>query len=71
MYKSLLRERPLRTLPYRDSSVQSSTKRPESCTNARLFVTKTASMLTACEPIRRSSGASTLPSRWVTARAGP
>ena len=48
-------------LPYRDSSVQSSTDRPGSCAKARLLVTSTASMLMACAPIRRSIGASALP----------
>ena len=58
-------------LLYRDCSVQSSIGRPGSCANARSFVTRMAWMLKACEPIRRSIGASTLPSRWVAARAGP
>ena len=36
-------------------SVQSSTERPGSCAKARSLVTRTVSILRACEPIRRSA----------------
>ena len=45
------KEQPECGVPYRDSSVQSSIDRPESCPKARSFVTSTASMLRACEAV--------------------